>query len=90
MHNLISADVSPLTICAVTVVVSAAGGLLPFSPIEPVLVGIATIARPTMLLPVVTLATVTQMASKTALYAASRRANHALSPRHTARRQLST
>jgi membrane protein YqaA with SNARE-associated domain len=84
MHNLISADVSPLGIYAVTVVVSVTGGLLPFSPLEPVLLGIAAVARPSMLLPVVALATVTQMASKTALYAASRKANHALSPRKRA------
>ena len=84
MHNLISADVSPLTICAVTVVASAAGGFLPVSALEPVLVGIAAVARPTMILPVVALATVTQMASKTALYLASRKANHALSPRKRA------
>jgi membrane protein YqaA with SNARE-associated domain len=84
MHPLISADVSPFAICAATVVASVTGGLLPFSPLEPVLLGVAAIAPSTMVLPVVALATVTQMASKAVLYAASRKANQALTPRKRA------
>jgi len=67
-------DLSPPLLCAVALVVAAAGGLLPFTPIEPMLIGIAAVTRPSLLIVVIVVATVGQMASKWVLYAGSCRA----------------
>jgi membrane protein YqaA with SNARE-associated domain len=73
-------DLSPPLLCAVALVVAAAGGLLPFTPIEPMLIGIAAVTRPSLLIVVIVVATVGQMASKWVLYAGSCRAADALRP----------
>jgi len=73
-------DLSPPLLCAVALVVAAAGGLLPFTPIEPMLIGIAAVTRPPLLIVVIVVATVGQMASKWVLYAGSCRAADALRP----------
>jgi len=74
MPSFIPHDLSPLLICAITVAVSIAGGLIPFSPLEPVLLGVAAIAPPSLLPLVVVLATLSQMGAKTLLYVGSRKA----------------
>jgi hypothetical protein len=51
-------DLSPPLLCAVALVVAAAGGLLPFTPIEPMLIGIAAVTRPSLLIVVIVVATV--------------------------------
>jgi hypothetical protein len=43
-------DLSPPLLCAVALVLAAAGGLLPFTPIEPMLIGIAAVTRPSLLI----------------------------------------
>jgi SAM-dependent methyltransferase len=73
-------DLSPPLLCAVALVVAAAGGLLPFTPVEPMLVAIAAVTRPSLLVVVIVVATVGQMASKWVLYAGSCRAADALRP----------
>ena len=73
-------DLSPPLLCAVALVVAAAGGLLPFTPIEPMLIGIAAATQPSLLIVVIVVATVGQMASKWVLYAGSCRATDALRP----------
>jgi membrane protein YqaA with SNARE-associated domain len=73
-------DLSLPLLCAVALVVAAAGGLLPFTPIEPMLIGIAAVTRPSLLIVVIVVATVGQMASKWVLYAGSCRAADALRP----------
>jgi membrane protein YqaA with SNARE-associated domain len=80
MPTFSPADASPLLICAITIIVAAAGGLLPFSPIEPVLL-LTAIARPALLIPVVALATVSQMSAKAVLFLGSRKAQARLSHR---------
>jgi membrane protein YqaA with SNARE-associated domain len=73
-------SLSPPLLCAVALVVAAAGGLLPFTPIEPMLIGIAAVTQPSLLIVVIVVATVGQMASKWVLYAGSCRAADALRP----------
>jgi membrane protein YqaA with SNARE-associated domain len=78
MPDFNPATASPVLILAVTFVLAAAGGLLPFSPIEAVLV-MTAIARPTLLVPVVVLATVAQMSAKSLLFLGSQKAEAKLS-----------
>jgi len=80
MPHFNPADASPLLICAVTIILAAAGGLLPFSPIEPVLL-VTAIARPSLLVPVVALATISQMSAKALLFLGSQKAQARLSDR---------
>lgn len=80
MPHFSPADASPLLICAVTIVLAAAGGLLPFSPIEPLLL-LTAISRPALLIPVVALATVSQMSAKALLFLGSQKAQTRLSDR---------
>ncbi len=69
-----------LVLCALALVVGGASALLPFLPIEPLLLGLsATVPRP-LLLPVVTLATAGHMAAKTLLYLGSRSATERAVP----------
>lgn len=81
MADFAPADLSPLVVLGVTLLVAAVGGIFPFSPIEPVLLGVAALSRPSLLLPAVVLATVGQMASKVLLFAGGAKAHVALSPR---------
>src|SRR5688572_2628704 len=66
-------DLPPLLIILAVIGVSAAGGLVPFSPIEPMLAALA-VTRPAMIGPLVLLAAVCQMSTKSLLFAASNRA----------------
>jgi pimeloyl-ACP methyl ester carboxylesterase len=85
MSTLLSlSDVSPLLICLVTIAVAVTGGLFPFSPLEPVLIGAAAVGSPRLLVLVVTLATVCQMAAKSILFVASAKAERSMSPRKRA------
>lgn len=56
------------------------GGLLPFAPVEPLLVAIALTASPTVCVLAVLVATVSQAAAKSLLFIGSRNAEHHLSP----------
>jgi len=79
-----SADHSPLLVLAITAIVAGVGAILPFSPAEPLLVGIAAVAKPWLLIPMVALATLSSMAAKTLVYAGSGKVERALSPRKRA------
>ena len=72
---------APYQLLFVMIVVAAAGSLLPFSPIEPLLVLVAGTAPPRLLIPLVVVTTASHMAVKVTLFVASRRAGGALSPR---------
>lgn len=72
-------DAPPILIFALTIVVSAVGSALPFSGLEPALMGIAAVVRPSLLLPIIALSTVTQMAGKAVVLAGSCRAEGSLS-----------
>jgi len=80
MPNFSPAEASPFLIFAVTILVAATGGLLPFSPIEPVLL-LTALSRPALLVPVVALATVSQMSAKAVLFLSSQKAQARLSDR---------
>src|SRR5881628_2973739 len=84
MTTLALDGVSPLLVCAATIVVSVLAGLMPCSPFEPMLIGIAVVAPRHLLLPLAALATVTQMGTKTLVYLTSRKAESTLSPRKRA------
>jgi membrane protein YqaA with SNARE-associated domain len=84
MPTFLPADVSPVLLCALTVVLSVLAGMMPCSPFEPMLVAVAAVARPSLLIPLAVLATVSQMAAKTLLYVASRKAERSLSVRKRA------
>ena len=72
---------SPLLLCALTVVIAGAGSALPFSPIEPLFLAIATAVPGPYLLPLVALATLGHMAAKALVCVASRQAGRALPAR---------
>lgn len=74
-------DLPPFLICLVLLVAAAAGGVLPFSPTEPMLVAVAAYADQSLLLPVVVLATAAQIAAKAFLFAASAKAERVLPTR---------
>ena len=59
--------------------------MLPLSPVEPVLVGVALVAPHWLLLPLAALATVSHMAAKTVVYIGGRGAIGAVPARHRAR-----
>ena len=60
---------SALMLCLIVVIFGAASSLLPFSPVEPVLVAVAAAAPRWLLLPLVVLATVSHMSTKTLIFA---------------------
>ena len=76
---------SPLLLCLLTVAFAAGSALLPLSPVEPVLVGVALVAPHWLLLPLAALATASHMAAKTVVYLGGRRALAAVPARHRAR-----
>lgn len=84
MPTFLPSDLSPVLLCALTVVLSVLAGMMPCSPFEPMLVAVAAVARPSLLIPLAVLATVSQMAAKTLLYLASRKAERSLSVRKRA------
>lgn len=71
------AELSPLLVLCVVAAVAAAGGLLPFSPIEPLLAGVA-VTHPAIIIPAVLLAATSQVAAKCVLFSVTRRAGRAL------------
>ena len=75
---------TPLLLCLAAVVVGVVGSLLPFSPIEPLLLGLAASAPAPLVLPIVALTTAATMGAKTLVYLASRGAQPTLPPRHRA------
>ena len=77
-------ETSPLMVFATVALVAGAGGLLPFSPIEPVLVGIALAMPAWLAAPAVALATLCQMATKMLLFRSSARVVTKLSERKRA------
>lgn len=70
---------SPLLLCVVTVIFGAASSLLPVSPVEPILVGVAIVAPPWLLLPLVVLATASHMSTKTLVFLGAGRVERVLS-----------
>ena len=61
-------------LCLATISVAAAGSVLPFSPIEPYLLALSTVAPREWIIPLALLATASHMVGKALLYWASRRA----------------
>ncbi len=78
MATLLSPELSPGLILVLVVVVAVAGSLLPLSPMTPMLVGIALYAGPSLLLPVVAVAGVSEVMAKSLIYAAGSQADRAL------------
>jgi pimeloyl-ACP methyl ester carboxylesterase/membrane protein YqaA with SNARE-associated domain len=76
---------SPLMLCLIVVIFGAAASLLPFSPVEPVLVAIAAVAPHWLLLPLVALATVSHMSTKTLIFAGGAKARDSLRGRSRVR-----
>jgi hypothetical protein len=69
---------SPLMLCLIVVIFGAAASLLPFSPVEPVLVAVAAVAPRWLLLPLVVLATVSHVSTKTLIFAGGAKARDGL------------
>jgi pimeloyl-ACP methyl ester carboxylesterase len=69
---------SPLMLCLIVVIFGAAASLLPFSPVEPVLVAVAAVAPRWLLLPLVVLATVSHMSTKTLIFVGGAKARDGL------------
>jgi membrane protein YqaA with SNARE-associated domain len=59
---------SPLVLCVLVVVFEAASSLFPVSPAEPWLVGVATVAPAWLIAPLIVLATVSSMSTKTLVF----------------------
>ncbi len=76
---------SPVILCALVVLFGAMASLVPVSPVEPVLVGVAAVAPPWLLVPLVVLATVSHMATKTLVFIGGRKVEQAFSTRNRAR-----
>jgi membrane protein YqaA with SNARE-associated domain len=84
MHTFAFAELSPFAIFAVVVMAAVIAAASPISPLEPVMIGVAMLGRPALILPVVAIATISQMAAKTGLFLGSRKATGVLSPRKRA------
>ena len=82
MAHLLSDQLSPLALLAILAGLCIIGGLLPFSPMEAIIVGLCVAVPAPLLLPVLAVATVAQMSSKVLLYAGSRAGRRALGERH--------
>jgi pimeloyl-ACP methyl ester carboxylesterase/membrane protein YqaA with SNARE-associated domain len=70
MHDV---ALSPLLLCVLVVVVSAASSLFPFSPVEPWLLGVAAVAPGWLIAPLIVLVTVSSMAAKTLVFLGGQR-----------------
>jgi pimeloyl-ACP methyl ester carboxylesterase/membrane protein YqaA with SNARE-associated domain len=70
MHEL---SLSPLLLCVLVVVVSATSSLFPVSPVEPWLIGVATVAPGWLIAPLIVLVTVSSMSAKTLVFLSGRR-----------------
>jgi membrane protein YqaA with SNARE-associated domain len=74
------ADV-PLLLLAAVAIVAGGGGLLPFAPVEPLLIAIAATSSVDVAATAVLVATVSHAAAKALLFVGSRGAERYLSPR---------
>jgi membrane protein YqaA with SNARE-associated domain len=70
MHDL---ALSPITLCVLVVVVGATSSLVPVSPVEPWLIGVASIAPRWLIAPLIALVTVSSMAAKTLVFLGGRK-----------------
>jgi membrane protein YqaA with SNARE-associated domain len=77
----VTLDASPAVVLTTVILVAGIGGLLPYSPLEPLLVAVALTSRPTVTIAAVALATLSQMSMKGILFRASGRAQERLSAR---------
>lgn len=84
MPSLAATDPSAVAILASIALLCAVGGLLPFTPMEAIVVGIAVSVRPALVVPVIIVATITQMAAKVVVFAGGRSARAALGSRRQA------
>lgn len=76
---------SPLLLCALVVVVGATSSLFPFSPVEPWLIGVGTVA-PGWLLPLlIVLVTLSSMCAKTLVFLGGGRVERSISGKARAR-----
>jgi membrane protein YqaA with SNARE-associated domain len=70
---------SPLLLCLITVFFGALASLSPVSPVEPVLVAIALVAPRWLLLPLILLAAISHMSTKTIVFFGGRKLEKAFS-----------
>ncbi len=84
METLLSPDLSPGLLLLLVAIVAVSGSLLPLSPMAPMLVGIALVAGPSLLLPVVLVAAVSEVLAKSLIYAAGSHAERVFSPKQRA------
>lgn len=64
---------SPLLLCILVVVVAATSSLFPVSPVEPWLIGVATVAPGWLIAPLIVLVTVSSMAAKSVVFLGGRK-----------------
>src|SRR5215208_246293 len=60
-----ASTLSPLLLCVAALVGAAVGSVIPISPTEPLLLGLAAVAPPSLLLPIAGFATLGHMTGKT-------------------------
>ena len=76
---------SPLVLCLLVMVFGAVSSLMPFSPAEPVLVGVAAVAPTWLLVPLVLLATASHMSTKTLVFLGGRKVENVFGKRNRER-----
>ena len=74
-------DGVPVLLLVAVAIIAGGGGLLPFAPVEPLLVVIAATASPQVTMAAVLVATVSHSAAKALLFVGSREAEQRLAPR---------
>lgn len=84
MDSFLATDPSAVAILASIAALCIVGGVLPFTPMEAIVVGVAVTVRPALVIPVIVVATVTQMAAKVAVFAGGRLARTPLGSRRQA------
>jgi membrane protein YqaA with SNARE-associated domain len=75
------AQYSPLLLCGIVVFFGALASLSPLSPVEPVLIAIGVVAPRWLLLPLILLAAVSHMATKTLVFYGGRKVEKAFKGR---------
>jgi len=75
----------PWILCLTTVVIAAAGSVIPLLPLEPYLLALPAAAPRDWLVPLALIATVAHMSGKVVLYFAGRGATRAIPPRYKKR-----
>lgn len=76
---------SPLALCLLVAFFGALSSLMPMSPAEPVLVGVAAVAPPWLLFPLLLVATVSHMSTKTLVFLGGARLERLVGKRHRQR-----